>query len=215
MKYSFICFLCLITLTLGLITGCELDGGDHNLGDGHDFGDNDYSLCVALGDSITEGHGLDSSETYPSQLTVIIAKTVVNEGNGGEHSNEGASRVNNVLNRHKPGFLLILYGANDIIYSRSNSSIIASLRSIIDAAKNNKTIPVIATLTPANEGHSFMSGAITELNTLIRQLAGETGTTLVDLESAFGDGTGLLDDDGLHPNVNGATMIALSFAGVF
>ena len=196
-------------------TGCELDGSDHNLGDGHDFGDNDYNRCVALGDSITEGHGLNSGEEYPAQLAVMIGKTVINEGNGGENSDSGAARTDSVLRRHKPGYIFVLYGANDIIHGRSHASTIESLRTIINKAKENKTIPVIATLTPANESHSFMSGDIEQLNTLIRQLTAETGTTLVDLAHAFGDGTDLLDDDGLHPNANGATVIALSFAGIF
>ena len=193
------------------IPACEDSG---SLGDGHDFGDNNHMVCVALGDSITEGHGLSDAETYPSQLASFLGKTVINEGNGGENSSGGASRVSGVLKSHKPGFLLILYGANDLLHDVDQASTISALRSIIQTAKNNQTIPVIATLTPMTDSYILWAGGVEELNIKIRSLASETGTTLVDLESAFGDGSGLMAE-GLHPNAQGAYLMAQCFADVF
>ncbi len=193
-----------------LMTGCE---DDKSLGDGHDFGDNDPGVVVALGDSITRG-GFDGTP-YPAQLSPMIGKVVHNEGVSGEHSASGAARAASVLARHKPGFLLVLYGANDIVHAHGTGTIIRSLRSIVNTARDNKTIPVLATLTPAYGLHDFMQGKIEEVNQRIRELAVEEGVVLVPAFAVFGTDESLFIDDGLHPNGAGNTRLAQAFAGAF
>jgi len=197
---------------LAFTFGCEDSGG---LGDGHDFGSNDPNIVVALGDSITSGHNLASADSYPAQLASMIGKNVVNEGKGAERSAGGRNRVDNVLRRYKPGFLLIFYGANDVIHDVPHGDTIDNLRRIITAAKENGTVPVIATLLPAYTEHTYMQGGISRLNPMIRELASSEGVALADMESAFGTDESLLQDDGLHPGESGARLIAQVFAGVF
>lgn len=186
--------------------GC--DDGDSKLGDGHDFGDNNPDLHVAMGDSITR------LGDYPGILAGIIGKPVVNEGVPGATSGEGAARVNSVLQRHKPGFVLIMYGANDVIHQRGTDQLVANLSAMVAAARNRKTIPVIATLTPAFGGHAFMEGGIKRANERIRQLAKQESVALADVASAFDWDPTLLEGDGLHPNSAGRQRIADTFAGV-
>ncbi len=195
-----------------LMTGCE---GDSSLGDGYDFGENDANVVVALGDSLTRGGFSGSGASYPAQLSAMIGKTVHNSGSSGEHSYEGATRVRSVLTRHRPGFLLILYGANDIVHGRSTESIIGNLRAIINAARDNQTIPVLGTLPPAYGLHDFMQGAIDGLNERIRQLAAEENVALAPVNAVFGDDPSLFLEDGLHPNEAGNTKLAEAFAAAF
>ena len=117
----------LILLTAVIITGCE---NSNRLGDGHDFSDNDQNVYLALGDSITYGYGLSSQATYSVKLSAMIGKTVINAGIGGETSFGGTTKVNSLLARYKPGYLLILYGANDLIIGHSTTTI-GNLRYII------------------------------------------------------------------------------------
>ena len=192
--------------------GCE---DDKRLGERHDFGDNDSRVVVALGDSITEGHGLSAADAYPARLAALIGKTVVNEGNGGERSAGGGGRVDGILRSQKPGYLLIFYGANDVIHGVSHEDTVGSLRRIITAAKKNKTVPVITTLLPAYTEHAYMQGGIAGLNPMIRQLASTEGVALADMESAFGADETLLQEDGLHPSATGADLVARVYADMF
>ena len=211
-KYLRILFSCLLALCL--VTGCEDDDSNTPKETPHDFGDNNQDLFVAIGDSITHGYGLSGSQSYPVQLSAMLAKTVINEGRDGERSDSGSARISGVLRNRKPGYILILYGANDIIHDYSSSHILNNLRSMVQAAKNNKTIPIIGTLTPGIWGHSYMEGGLDRLNPLIRQMAAEEGVSVADLDAAFNwDGSYMLSD-GLHPNYSGQNLIATTFYNV-
>ncbi|OVE73831.1 hypothetical protein BVX94_02630 [bacterium B17] len=205
-KFKFLSLVVLSSLMF-MVSGCEDDGSSH------DYGDNDANYYVAMGDSITEGYG-DAGTPYPERLAGMIGKTVANEGKSGETSDEGAARINSLLSSYKPGHLLVLYGANDVLRSRDNADIISYLRTIIQAAKSNQTVPELATLTPITGHDGAYASAVQSLNTDIRSLASEEGVRLVDLESAF-NGTGNVDaylqSDGLHPNSDGSQLIAESF----
>ncbi|MCE9616344.1 MAG: hypothetical protein K8T26_18895 [Lentisphaerae bacterium] len=191
--------------------GCEPSGGGGG-GSSNDFGDNDPNLVVAFGDSITEGQGLSGGETYPSQLAAQTGRPVINSGNGGEKSSGGLERVGGVLARYKPGYLLVLYGANDLIFDRDLQDIVANLRGIVQAAKANHTVPIIATLTPTFPYHDFISGGVVALNPLIKQMASEEGVAVADLYGPLND-VSLFQSDGLHPTAAGAGKIASVFAG--
>lgn len=200
-----------LVLLVLLAAGCD-GGGRHHLGDGHDFGHNNSNLYVAMGDSITEGDRANPS--YTIELSALLGKPVINEGLSGANSWDGRDLVGPVLEDLKPGYLLILFGVNDLIFNYSPTNIITNLRYMIVAATTNKTIPVIATLTPVFNSYSRLSNDVVQLNINIRQLAKDTGTPLVDLEQAFAWNRQYLQDDGLHPNSQGSELMALTFFDV-
>jgi len=195
-----------------LIAGCE-DSKSH-LGDGHDFGSNNPALYVAFGDSITYGAGVSASDNYPTKLAEQMMRTVINEGYPGAESFVGADLVQDILNNYKPGFLLILFGVNDLIMGYSEEEAIGNLQYICQAAINNKTIPVIATLTPVTGEHHIWASGVDRLNVLIRQMAAEMNVALVDLDAAFNWNPLYLQEDGLHPNVLGYNLMAITFYDV-
>lgn len=201
-------FICLSFL----ISGCK-DSKSH-LSDGHDFGSNNPTLYVAFGDSITYGTGVSPGDSYPTKLGGMMMRTVINEGYPGAESYVGAELVNDILHDYKPGFLLILFGVNDLITDRGEDEAIGNLQYICQAAINNKTIPVIATLTPvAGEHHIWVSG-VERLNVLIRMLAADMNVAIVDLDVAFNWDPLYLQEDGLHPNVLGYNLMAITFYDV-
>jgi lysophospholipase L1-like esterase len=185
-----------------LLAGCE-DGGGGS-GNGGDFGNNDPNVYVAMGDSITAGG-------YPAVLAGMLGKPVINRGVGGAGSADGAARVQGILNSYKPGYLLILYGANDATHGHDPEATIGYLRSIIQTAKANKTVPVIGTLTPMSAEHAAYDAAASSLSAMIRAMAGEEKAAVADLESAFGGRSEYLEADGLHPNAAGTALIAQTF----
>ena len=198
----------------GLLSACDgggSGGGGSSYGD-FDFGDNDRNVVVAIGDSITSGNVCDDEgTTYPDRIAGMTGLTVINAGISGERSSSTASRTSRELNRHNPGFLLILTGHNDAIFDRSVESVIGNLRSIVQQAKGNKTAPILATLVPINPPRSFATEQARNYNAAIRQLAKDEGIPLVDLEKEFGNSLDL-QCDGLHPNDRGSAIIAASFS---
>lgn len=191
-------------LIVCLLVGCEGDSGP--LGEGHNFGVNDPNLYLAMGDSIT-------AAGWPGILAGKLGSTVINYSTGGARSDAGAAAVNGQLQRH-PGFLLILYGANDVINGHDPSATIENLRYMIRAAKANQTIPVIGTVTPMRGPHQAYDQAGGELSSRIRSLAHAEGAALADVRKAFGNGEGLLRSDGLHPTPAGSEKIASVFYSV-
>lgn len=196
-------------LALAFLTGCEDGSSGGGIADGHDFGANNPDVYVAFGDSITSGY--NASIPYPAVLSSMLGKTVINKGVSGSKTNEGLARVWSVLGQYKPGYLLILYGANDIIHSRDPAQVAEELRGIIAAAKANGTIPVIATCLPQSKSHLIYNGGIIALNVRIRALAAEEDVRLVDLEPVFSGRDEYMTSDGLHPNNTGHTVIAAEF----
>ncbi len=179
----------------------------------NDFGGNDRDLYVALGDSITWGSQPDAAPSYPERLSLLLDRTVVNEGIRGEQSQDGLDRVDVLLAARKPGFLLIIFGANDVFHDTPRRDTITNLLQIAQRARNNGTVPVLGTTLPILvEGHDEWTRAVSALNGQIRELAAREDILLVDLEDIFtADPDVLLRPDCVHPSSAGNAAIARAF----
>jgi lysophospholipase L1-like esterase len=187
-----------------------------------DFGSNDPSVVVAIGDSITFGV-LDTNVPgcggsyrglggFCPILQSLTGKTVINEGVCGEESFDGVDRINDVLRRWRPGVILIDYGVNDLFYP--TNSVIDNLRIMVDAARRNHTVPILGTLVPAARGYAWLNPDIERVNAQIRALCAEQGLECADHYAAFesdprfrSDSEALTSDD-LHPNHEGYVLMA-------
>lgn len=195
-----------------LLTACDSGGGGGGGYGDHDFGDNDRNKVVAIGDSITSGYVCDEeTRSYPQRIADITGLQVINAGVSAERASSTAGRAGGVLDRHKPGFLLILTGHNDAIFDRSADSVEGNIRSIINSARSRKTVPIVATLVPIGAPRRFATGPAEEYSRRIRALAKELGVPLVDIEKEFGNNASL-QCDGLHPNDAGSRIIASAFS---
>ena len=88
---------------------------------------------LAFGDSLTYGFGTRDPETqsYPAQLQRLTGQPVVNAGVNGETSAEGLRRIESLLQRHRPGLVILCLGGNDILQRRSRQELKENLRGII------------------------------------------------------------------------------------
>ena len=208
--FRFLSSAAVVVSLVSLGAGCDGGGG----GGGNsapDVGDNDINTVLCVGDSITDGECVPAGAPYPSRLGGLTGKRVVNAGACGEKSGGGAERIGGLLARHKPGYVCILYGANDAIFDRDIGNVDSHLRTIVQACLDNKSVPIIATLTPLYDGHAFARGSAREISADIRGLAKEMGARLADLENEFGSNRDFIQDDGLHPSDSGTQLIALTF----
>lgn len=188
------------------VAGCE-DGGGSSGTPPVDVGDNDPNRVVAFGDSITDGY-LTPGPSYPELLGQKTGKNVANEGVPGARSSYGASRIQAILNEYHPGYIVIFFGANDVIMGDSLEDTTANLRSMVASAKANQTIPVLCTLTPVAYSHMMFSSGFMRVSAAARQIAAEEGIPLADLEAAFNDNPVYLLDDGLHLTPSGNDLVA-------
>jgi acyl-CoA thioesterase-1 len=102
----------LLTLAIALLTAC---GG----------GSAEPKVVVMFGDSLTDNNGEFVTrsqhwvEKIKAQITANgldanVSVTVVNEGIGGENSQEALDRLPGVLAKYKPSHIVLTHGTNDI-----------------------------------------------------------------------------------------------------
>jgi lysophospholipase L1-like esterase len=89
--------------------------------------------------------------------------------------------------------------------------IVGDLRSMVEAAKANKTIPILGTIPPNFRSPTCAQDVIDESNAAIRGLAAAEGIVLAEIfdgmnnRALFGLGP---DRDPLHPNEQGYAVMA-------
>lgn len=195
-----------------LLTACG--GGDGGGLTNNDPGDNSVDVVAAFGDSITMGSQCDCS-SYPSRLAGMISKHVPNFGIGGSLAVENVDRTRTVIDKCHPGFMLILYGVNDVIHAQGVGSIVSALDQMVEICKSNHVVPVLATYPQPILEHEIFAPRTLALNEQIRSLASSKGIRCVDLQKEFNANPEFYEEDGLHPNDAGTQVMALAFADLF
>lgn len=166
---------------------------------------------TAFGDSITAGHS-SGSGGYPPRLNDLLnangkPSIVVNKGRSGEKTPGGVARFDSVLSSFAANIILIMEGTNDIRGGLSVQTTQYNLQAMIDKAKAQGVIPVLATLTPSDRAGSSTLIPNT-WNPMIASLASSNGVKLSDHYSAILPTWGSSTADGLHPNDRGYQTMA-------
>ena len=144
-----------------------------------DAGGNHTNVVVCIGDSIT-------ARGYPPYLADETGMTVINAGKGGEGSGGTAGRSAGVIAEHRPAYLCILTGINDISGADASiETIVANIESIVNTAKDNSVIPIVGTLTPLSGSRKKWQADGQACSAAIRDMASRTGTRLADIAAAF------------------------------
>ena len=169
---------------------------------------------VFFGDSLTAGYGLadPDAQSYPARIRARIEAEhlpwrVVNAGLSGETSAGGLRRVDWVLNQKVDVFFLEL-GANDGLRGTSPEVTKKNLQSIIDrvSAKYPDARIVLAGMRmPPNMGADYEEA----FRAIFPALATDNHALLVPF---LLDGVARIPDlnqaDGIHPNPEGASIVA-------
>ena len=188
------------------------------------FGSNNPQTVAAFGDSITLGvleerrirAALETSNNYPNILQGLLQRLdpawrVTNRGRGGELVQGGATRIGEVLRSDRPGFILIMEGTNNASRCDDAALIRANLRTMVERAKANQTIPLLGTIPPNFRNDPCAHDVIDAANSLIRALASAEGIVLAEIFDGMNNRElfGLAPDrDPLHPNEEGYRVMA-------
>lgn len=154
---------------------------------------------IAFGDSLTEGYGVSSENSYPSVLSGIINKPVINLGISGDTAADGLARMREI-GTYKPYMVLIEFSANDMMRNRPFTQTKQSLTEIVEYVQGLGAIAVIV-----DTGGAPGMGKYTDF---MKQLAKEKNTLFVPaiMEDIFFDRA--LKSDQIHPNEKGYKMVA-------
>ena len=165
---------------------------------------------VALGDSLTAGYGLLEAQAYPALLQKKIdedgyAFEVVNAGVSGDTSAGGLRRLDWALEGNVR-VLIVALGANDGLRGLPVAEMKENLGTIIDRAREKNVVVILAGMeAPPNYGPEYVQS----FRTAYRSLVSTKRVLFVPflLDGVAGVGT-LNQADGIHPNEQGAQIIA-------
>jgi len=166
-------------------------------------------VIVAVGDSLTEGFGVDKSEAYPALLEQKLRANgypyqVVNAGVSAETSSGTLSRVNWVLNLN-PDIVILETGGNDGLRVIDPELTEANLKAIIDRFQDDGAEVVLAGLqTIQNLGQEYTDA----YRDIYPAVAAEKEVILIPffLEGVAAD-PDLNQEDGIHPTAEGYEII--------
>jgi len=166
---------------------------------------------VFLGDSLTEGYGLDQGESFPS----LIEEKLHADGldhirviNGGVSGSTSASALNRLqwYIRSKPDLLVLALGANDGLRGLSIEEMKSNLAETIAFAKNNgMDAAITGMMVPPNMGPEYAEA----FSRVFPDLSEQYDIPLLPflLEGVAAE-PALNQADGIHPNVEGARIVA-------
>lgn len=95
----------------------------------------DDAVILAFGDSLTYGTGAASGHDYPSVLSRLANRDVINAGVPGEISEEGRQRLPALLDQYQPALLILMHGGNDILRKLPEEQTRANLLAMVDEAR--------------------------------------------------------------------------------
>lgn len=167
---------------------------------------------VFLGDSLTEGYGVDQESAYTSLIQKKITADrinwkVINSGISGSTSASGPSRAKWLLKaKDKPSLVIVLLGANDGLRGLPVDSVKKNLNETVKILKDAKIKTILAEIyVPPNYGKDYSD----KFKKTFTDVAKENKVPLMPflLEKVAGK-TDLNLSDGIHPNEKGHQIIA-------
>lgn len=171
--------------------------------------DQDETVIVALGDSLTAGYGLPIEQSFPAQLEDALRKRghkvrVVNAGVSGDTTAAALRRLDWALSGDTDAVIVEL-GGNDALQGVPPEATKAVLSDILQRLEA-KGLPVLLAgmEAPRNLGKEYVSA----FGAIYADLAARYSVLLYPffLEGAALN-AGLMQKDGIHPNGKGVTVI--------
>jgi len=171
----------------------------------------DEYTIVFLGDSLTEGLGLEQEEAFPALIEDKLTADgldhvrIINAGVSGSTSASGLSRMQWYI-RSQPDLLVLSLGANDGLRGLDIAEIKANLaRTIVFARDNGVEVVITGMLVPPNMGPEYTTAFAAVFPDLAREYNIPLMPFLLQDVAAVPE---LNQADGIHPNAEGARIVA-------
>lgn len=165
---------------------------------------------LIIGDSLSAGFGLFEGEEWPALLQIRFNKQgfnikVINASISGETSLGGASRIEKLLKKHEPSWVVLELGANDGLQGQSLKSMRQNLNIIISQSHaNNSQVLLLGMHIPPNYGSRYA-------NSFHQSFIDISQSKNVDLVPFFLENVAgikaLNQSDGIHPTAEAQPII--------
>jgi len=174
------------------------------------LGQEEYTVLF-LGDSLTEGLGLDAGQAYPSLVDEKLQAegyghiNVINAGISGSTSASALERMQWYV-RSQPDLVFLALGANDGLRGLNVANMRNNLAEAIEfALSNNVDVALAGMLIPPNMGEEYT----TEFARVFPDLAAHYDIPLMPfLLQDVAAMPELNQADGIHPNAEGSVIVA-------
>ena len=155
---------------------------------------------IAFGDSLTEGVGAASGNSYPAQLSQRLGIPIENLGVAGAKSSDGLSRLPQIEELN-PRVVLLCFGGNDVLQGVRRDEMISNVSVMIDRLQARGSFVVLVGVRGASLVGDRNASAF-------KNLAKEKKVLFVSdiLDDVLG--TPNLMSDYVHPNDAGYAKIA-------
>ncbi len=165
---------------------------------------------LVLGDSLSSAYGLPRHAGWVTLLEARLGERkfnyrIVNASISGETSAGGLSRIDALLQRHKPEVLILALGGNDGLRGLPVSQLKSNLEGIIRAAKQRDVrVLLVGMRMPPNFGPTYTR----EFAAVYAELARRHRTAFVPfLLEGFAAQPEYFLADGIHPNAAAQPLI--------
>jgi acyl-CoA thioesterase I len=173
-------------------------------------------VITMLGDSITAGYGLPARDALPAQLQLALTRLgavsiVRGAGVSGDTTAGGLARVDFSV-RADTDVAIVALGGNDLLQGLDVRTTRANLDGILRRLRGRRMRVILAGLTAPQE---IGGGYARDFNAIFPSLARMHGAVLYpNLLDGVARRAGLNQADGIHPNSQGARIIAARLAPV-
>ncbi len=164
-----------------------------------------------LGDSITEGLGVNKEDAFPKLVETMIQTelkkdiTIINGGVSGSTTSDALSRLKWYLKKN-PYIVFIALGANDGLRGLDLNKSKENLEEIIQyAQKSNAKVLLAGMLIPPNYGEEYSKRFKEMYEEIKNKYSLKSMPFLLDEVAGVQN---LNQIDGIHPNVEGHKIIA-------
>lgn len=165
---------------------------------------------LALGDSLTEGLGVDADDNYPAQLEAKLKQMgytnvdVVNSGLSGETSTGLTNRLDWV-SQTEPDITILTIGANDAIRGLDVATVEGNIRTAVKHLQDNGSEVILSGMQIYD---NLGSDYVKSFAAIYPRVAKDMNVTLIPffLEGVGGD-PALNQADAIHPTKKGYTII--------
>lgn len=155
---------------------------------------------ICFGDSITFGYGVNPGEDYPSGLSKLVNRPVINAGLDGDTSAEGLKRLQRDVLDKEPYLVLIEFSGNDFIRNVPLSETIANLKEMIRIIQSGGAIAAVVDVSAG----LFLRDYRLKLS----KLAQETGSIFIPATLNGIITNPSMKSDFMHPNAQGYKIVA-------
>jgi acyl-CoA thioesterase-1 len=170
----------------------------------------DFTILF-LGDSLTEGLGLEENEAFPGLIEARLKAEgrtdirIINGGVSGSTSASGLSRLQWFI-RSQPDLMVLSLGANDGLRGLDVAEMKANIARTIEFAQaNGVQVALTGMLIPPNYGPEYTQAFAQVFPDLAEQYHLPFMPFLLQDVAAV---TELNQGDGIHPNAEGAKIVA-------